>query len=309
MKIKIPFLIVAAVTALAFTSFGQGITNVIKVSQLPISNPIQGTEIVPIVQSGSTVQATINQITAAATAMATVASNYLAAAIGTNVANTVVVSNNANSFAATALSQIQATNAALLAQMALSNAVMLASITGTNAAIRLAMTASNNVVFNALSLTNAIIQGEIAGLGGGITSGSSPMFGKVTLTGLFTTSTNLGSLSVIGNATTPTIENVDLSQWQIQSLPLTPSGSGVTVAFLPQNPIEGENVTLVCTIPAGYSINIYVSVATVAGFPVVPSRAFAQGVNNYEYGTSISGTFILNFQVLQGKIYVSYAAY
>lgn len=296
------------VTALAVTVQAQ-VTNVVKISQLPSSNPLTGSELLPIVQSGSTVSATINQIIAGAVTIENYASNFLYLNITTNIANLVTVSNNANTFAATALSQVQATNAALQALLGATNTALLNAIMNTNAALIADLNAASNQLHGALISTNGIIQTEISSLGGGVTSGSSPTFGTVTAQSIIapfykTTSTNAGSLLISSS-----FPAFNLSNWQITQYTASGGSFGSFVLFNLSNAADGQNDSIVISVSSSIQGAVGFYATPPAGYTMVFSSGFTS-INSFTgFGVNLPGgkteTIILNAEVVGTVIYCS----
>lgn len=199
-------------------------TSAVKISALSsATTPLTGAEIVPLLQSGATKTATVNQINAAPIAQGNAFSNNLqaqiSAEISTRVANTGSTSNSLQT-------QITAETSARVAGDGSTSNSLQSQIT---AGQTYSSAVSNN------------LQTQISVLSGGQTgAGSSPSFGIVTVTNLIEPSIDLGLFNAGGSPTFQLPANLaGLERLEINPI----SNNGKYIYFQPTNLVDGLNMT------------------------------------------------------------------
>jgi hypothetical protein len=287
------------------------VTNTVKVSALPSAGTITGSEIIPMVQSGATVSASVNQIIAQAQAATASASNTLAAAQAATVTTLGAWTNIIAANAGTNLINLQASNTVIRAAMTASNNVALAAINATNAAIQAALQASN-----------AVYQAEIAAAGASGGSGGTLNVTNLVVTnivsGAITTAVFSATSLIAGNAETPIyqisapsgnisgvlVSNIDFSKGSFQVIN-APINSGtptsVMLLFTPINWHNGDNVWLLVkntestaaycgssTTATGGTIDAWGITANNGGYPVQMSGSVKSALLNWQvFGTQL----------------------
>lgn len=243
-----------AALALAVTVQGQ-VTNLVKVSALPTAGALTGAEIVPMVQSGSTVSATLAQIQAAPQGFANSVSNLMQAQISNSVIFAAGVSNFLNAVSNT-VPPVNA-NGVIVSN----NAVIVSN--RVNAIITADGTVSNSVVTVSNQVTTLL--GNVATING-VTNG---LQNQITALQVAQGATNGGTLALqqlqlTTFAVTPPVQVpssqlltnfVDFAKGANQYVWVGLGNSASVALFLPTNFVDGENVFLWVTVTnsiAGY---------------------------------------------------------
>ena len=281
-------------------------TNLVKVSQLPSANTLTGSEIVSNDAKRLDRQRDIESNIGTAEALMATGTNNIGLLV--TAANTAlnVVSNNANNFAATALVEVQGTNAANRAALTATNNTLLAAISATNAPIQAQIQATNAAAQAAIQATNTIVQNEMAALqagGGPLTNGATASFASASINRLSTPSTNMPTLSetTSGNAQL----NLDFSKGSFQTIAVGIFNATSGVFFNPINWRDGDNVWLEVICTNGISGNVG-TVGSVTGGSIDSWNV------NKNTGATLNGsvkTALLNWQVLGTNLILTEAVH
>jgi len=221
-------------------------TSAVKISALSsATTPLTGAEIVPLLQSGATKTATVNQINAAPIAQGNAFSNNLqaqiSAEISTRVANTGSTSNSLQTQITAETSARVAgdgsTSNSLQSQITAETSARVAGDGSTSNSLQSQITAGQTYS----SAVSNNLQTQISVLSGGQTgAGSSPSFGIVTVTNLIEPSIDLGLFNAGGSPTFQLPANLaGLERLEINPI----SNNGKYIYFQPTNLVDGLNMT------------------------------------------------------------------
>jgi hypothetical protein len=270
-------LAIIGLAALALAAQAQ-LTNGVKISALgTATTPLAGSEIIPLVQSGTTKTATVTQVLKAATDSATSAqtyasglSNILGALAFTSTTTLAKVTDAGNLARSNNIILANVTDAGTLAR---SNVVLLANVADAGSAA-----ASNASAFylssnpsnyqNAAQVASTVNSAVSAATFGAATNGGTVTFSKVISTNVVTPSANLGNYSYSG----ATNIAVDFTAGSFQQITLTPSTGGIATGFRVTNCVDGQQVTLLVNRLAT-SINYTPNLTTPPGYKMAGSSS------------------------------------
>ena len=200
-------------------------TNAVPISGFTTVSSLTGPELVPVVQGGVNMKATVAQIQASPAAAAAAVQTF---ANGTS--NSLM--NTSNVLATT----IGATSNSLLS-----------AIQGTNTALNTTIGATSNNLLSAIQGTNSALQSQITTLqaASGQTNLASLTLTNLTAGRVRTPTTQLAGFAV-PSATTITT-NLDFSQGSFQRVFINLGASSSKLLFNPTNFVDGDNIWLMVT--------------------------------------------------------------
>lgn len=301
------FLVLSLVVVVAQSVFGQALTNAIKISQLTTATtPLAGNEIVPLVQSAVTKQATVAQVIYAATAANVQTSNTLAALIVTATNSIATASNTIIANAAADKNALIATNALLAGAITTTSNGLAGTITTTSNALAGALTSTNAALLAALAASNSIYQVEIAAAAAGVTNAVTN-FGTGTFTRLVTTSYTWPNQLQIPITQSNTF--IDFTKGSLQRVYCGLATTVSRITFTPTNFVDGDNVYLEVIVTNGTAGNVGTENNLPGNGTLDPWTGSAVSKGSFvDYYSQLAGgtkTAMLNWQVFSNNVVFS----
>jgi len=289
-------LLVTLILAAHSVGFAQTITNGVKGSLLPAaSTPLAGTELTFVIQSGTTKNATVAQVIAAATAQNIATSNALQTAVTGEIANRATAITTAQTIATNLATSL--TNALVAQGTALTNSIATVSnamMTASNV-LQTAITADGTTALANLRASNTVYAAAISGVSNsialGVTNGGAVRFSTVTATNYGQPAIGLGQWNTTQSTS---VSNINFGLGGLQILTLG-NGTGLNnLSLLPTNMIDGQQVYLLVKTP---SASYKLSSGTPTGYTVLPAGAVVT--------TGSGGNALLNWIVISNTIVFS----